>query len=137
MLMVVGYMCYVFKEGKVLKKCLQCEMFDLLVFDWNVFDMFGEEVFKWVCVNQIEYSLLIIFMMSCDDEVGIMQIFNVGVDDYVVKFVLGLILCVCIGLLLCCVYLVNVEVIVCEFDQFCFDVNLKQVYVGDKVVSFM
>ncbi|POM20992.1 Transcriptional regulatory protein QseB [Burkholderia cepacia] len=77
-LTAVGHTCYAFKEGKALKKRLQRETFDLLVLDWNVPDMSGEEVLKWVRANQTEHSLPIIFMTSRDDEAGITQILNAG-----------------------------------------------------------
>ena len=134
-LTAVGHTCYAFKEGKALKKRLQRETFDLLVLDWNVPDMSGEEVLKWVRANQTEHNLPIIFMTSRDDEAGITQILNAGADDYVVKPVSGPILRARIGSLLRRAYPVNAEATVREFDQFRFDVNLKQAYVGDKAVS--
>ena len=134
-LTAAGHTCYAFKEGKALKKRLQRETFDLLVLDWNVPDMSGEEVLKWVRANQTEHSLPIIFMTSRDDEAGITQILNAGADDYVVKPVSGPILRARIGSLLRRAYPVNPDAVVREFDQFRFDVNLKQAYVGDKQVS--
>lgn len=126
-------LCVQGRQG--LKKRLQRETFDLLVLDWNVPDMSGEEVLKWVRANQSEHSLPIIFMTSRDDEAGITQILNAGADDYVVKPVSGPILRARIGSLLRRAYPVNPEATVREFDQFRFDVNLKQAYVGDKAVS--
>ena len=134
-LTAAGHTCYAFTEGKALKKRLQRETFDLLVLDWNVPDMSGEEVLKWVRVNQAGHSLPIIFMTSRDDEAGITQILNAGADDYVVKPVSGPILLARIGSLLRRDYPVAAEAAVREFEQFRFDVNLKQAYVGDKPVS--
>ena len=134
-LTAAGHTCYAFTEGKALKKRLQRETFDLLVLDWNVPDISGEEVLKWVRVNQAGHSLPIIFMTSRDDEAGITQILNAGADDYVVKPVSGPILLARIGSLLRRAYPVAAEAAVREFEQFRFDVNLKQAYVGDKPVS--
>ncbi|ARL01951.1 response regulator transcription factor [Burkholderia pseudomallei] len=134
-LTTAGHTCYAFKEGKALKKRLQRETFDLLVLDWNVPDMSGEEVLKWVRANQVEHRLPIIFMTSRDDEAGITQILNAGADDYVVKPVSGPILRARIGSLLRRAYPVNAESSIREFDNYKFDANLKQAYVGDKPVS--
>ncbi|MBN3815667.1 response regulator transcription factor [Paraburkholderia sp. Se-20369] len=134
-LSAAGHVCYAFTEGKALRKRLQCETFDLLVLDWTMPDMSGEEVLTWVRANRAEHSPPIAFMTGRDDEAGIMQILDASADDYVVKPVSGPILRARVGLLLHRAYPVNAEEAVCEFDPFRFDVNLKRAYVGDKPVS--
>ncbi|QCP54483.1 response regulator transcription factor [Trinickia violacea] len=134
-LTAAGHTCYAFKEGKTLQKRLRRETFDLLVLDWIVPDMSGEAVLKWVRANQTEHRLPIVFLTCRDDEAGIAQVLNAGADDYVVKPVSGPVLCARIGSLLRRVYPVNVEAAVREFDQFSFDVKLKQAYVGNTPVS--
>ncbi|AYQ88119.1 response regulator transcription factor [Burkholderia gladioli] len=134
-LTAVGHTCYAFSEGKVLKKRLQRETFDLLVLDWNVPDLSGEELMKWVRENQTEHRLPIIFMTSRDDEAGITEILNAGADDYVVKPVSAPILRARIGSLLRRAYPANTDSVLREFDSYRFDTNLKQAFVGDQAVS--
>lgn len=130
-----GHTCYAFQEGKALKKRLQRETFDLLVLDWNVPDLSGEEVLRWVRENQDEHRLPIIFMTSRDDESGITQILNAGADDYVVKPVSGPVLRARIDALLRRAYPTNTEAVVREFGRYKFDTNLKQAYLDDKPVN--
>jgi DNA-binding response OmpR family regulator len=135
LLTAAGHTVYAFQEGKVLKKRLQRETFDLLVLDWNVPDLSGEELLKWVRASQEEHRLPIIFMTSRDDEAGITQILNAGADDYVVKPVSAPILRARIDALLRRAYPANADSTVREFVRYKFDTNLKQAYLDDKPIS--
>ncbi|PPB84413.1 response regulator receiver domain-containing protein [Mycetohabitans endofungorum] len=42
-----GHMCHSFSEGKAFVHPLLRQTFDLLVLDWNVSDMPGDEVLRW------------------------------------------------------------------------------------------
>lgn len=134
-LTAAGHTCYAFSEGRALKRRLQRETFDLLVLDWNVPDLSGEELLKWVRANQVEHRLPIIFMTSRDDEAGITEILNAGADDYVVKPVSAPILRARIGSLLRRAYPARSEAAVREFGNYRFDLNLKQAFVGNQPIS--
>ncbi|MBI0328926.1 response regulator transcription factor [Burkholderia plantarii] len=134
-LTAVGHTCYAFSEGKALKKRLQRETFDLLVLDWNVPDLSGEELLKWVRENQVEHRLPIIFMTSRDDEAGITEILNAGADDYVVKPVSAPILRARIHSLLRRAYPAHNEAAIREFDGYRFDTTLKQAFVAEQPVN--
>ncbi|RQS19447.1 response regulator transcription factor [Burkholderia sp. Bp8998] len=134
-LSVAGHTCYVFTRSKVLTRRLLRETFDLLVLDWNVPEMSGEDVLKWVRAKPFGVNLPIIFMTCRGDEDGIAHILNAGADDYVVKPVSGAVLCARIAALLRRAYTVNTKQKMREFDQFRFDMSQQQAYVGGKAVS--
>ncbi|MBY4805895.1 response regulator transcription factor [Burkholderia cepacia] len=130
-----GHTCYVFTRGKALMRCLQRETFDLLVLDWNVPDMSGEDVLRWVRTNQSSVRLPIIFMTCRGEESEIAHILNAGGDDYVVKPASSTILCARVGSLLRRAYSVGVEIITREFDHFRFDMKQKQAYVDGRAAN--
>ncbi|WGS47273.1 response regulator transcription factor (plasmid) [Burkholderia sp. JSH-S8] len=134
-LTAAGHTCLAFNEGKVFTKHLKRETFDLLVLDWAVPGVSGEEVLKWVRANQTAHSVPIIFMTVRDDEAGITRILDAGADDYVVKPVSGPVLLARIDSLLRRAYSLNAETAVREFGPYRFDANLKQAYVGDQPVN--
>ncbi|KVQ15063.1 response regulator transcription factor [Burkholderia ubonensis] len=134
-LTAAGHTCLAFNEGKVFQKHLKRETFDMLVLDWAVPGVSGEDVLKWVRANQTGHSVPIIFMTIRDDEAGIARILDAGADDYVVKPVSGPVLLARIGSLLRRAYSFNVETTVWEFGPYRFDVNQKQAYFGGKPVN--
>ena len=83
-LAVDGHDCHAFAEGRALVKHLRRQTFDLLVLDWNVPDMSGEEVLHWVR-QSLSDRLPVLFMTSRSRETDIASMLNKGADDYVVK----------------------------------------------------
>ncbi|MGZ2749214.1 response regulator transcription factor [Burkholderia stagnalis] len=134
-LTAAGHTCRAFSDGKAFQKHLKRETFDLLVLDWAVPGVSGEDVLKWVRADQTGHSVPIIFMTIRDDEAGIARILDAGADDYVVKPVSGPVLLARIGSLLRRAYSFDAEAAVCEFGPYRFDVNLKQAYVDDAPVN--
>ncbi|OJB06128.1 DNA-binding response regulator [Burkholderia ubonensis] len=134
-LTAAGHTCLAFNEGKIFQKHLQRETFDLLVLDWAVPGVSGEDVLKWVRANQGGHSVPIIFMTVRDDEAGITRILDAGADDYIVKPVSGPVLLARIGSLLRRAYSLNDETTVWAFGPYRFDVNQQQAYVDDKPVN--
>ncbi|RQS52765.1 response regulator transcription factor [Burkholderia sp. Bp8986] len=135
MLSAEGHTCYEFTRSRVLMRRLQRETFDLLVLDWNVPDVSGEEVLRWVRMKPYGARLPIIFMTCRSQEQEIAHILNAGADDYVVKPVSGTILRARIASLLRRAYSVDTESATREFDRFRFDMNQQQAYVDDTAVS--
>jgi len=79
-----GHTCHTFSEGGALIRELRRESFDLIVLDWNVTDMQGDEVLAWVRKHCNE-TLPVLFMTSRSRESDIVSALNAGADDYVVK----------------------------------------------------
>jgi DNA-binding response OmpR family regulator len=54
-LVLEGHVCHAFAEGHALKKHLSLHTFDLLVLDWHVPDILGEEVLVCRVKNSLPY----------------------------------------------------------------------------------
>lgn len=134
-LKAAGHTCYAFKEGKMLKVHLRRETYDLLVLDWNVPDLSGAELLRWVRAQHAEHRVPVLFLTVRSDEAGITRILNAGADDYIVKPVSATILRARVGSVLRRAYPAGPEGRVCEFDRFRFDATAKQAYVDDKPVA--
>ncbi len=133
-LTAAGHICHAFAEGRALVKQLGRQSFDLLVLDWNVPDMSGEEVLLWVR-SSLSERLPVLFMTSRSDEADITSILNTGADDYVVKPVSPGILTARIASLLRRAYQINTTATKEIFDDFEFDLGAKQVLVKGNAVS--
>ncbi|CAM2198159.1 Two component transcriptional regulator, winged helix family [Paraburkholderia kururiensis] len=133
-LSTVGHICHSFSEGRELVKQLRRQTFDLLVLDWNVPDMSGEEVLRWVRQSLSE-RLPVLFMTSRSRETDIMSILNSGADDYVVKPVTAGMLLARVGSLLRRAYQIKPMALKETFDDFEFDLSAKQVSARGKAVS--
>ncbi|MEM5314295.1 response regulator transcription factor [Paraburkholderia sp. JHI869] len=83
-LVMDGHACRAFAEGRELVKHLRLETFDLLVLDWNVPDMPGEEVLRSLRQSLCD-RLPVLFMTCRSCEADIASLLDEGADDYVVK----------------------------------------------------
>jgi DNA-binding response OmpR family regulator len=121
-----GHVCHAFVEGSALVKQLRRQTFDLLVLDWNVPDMSGDEVLRWVR-HSVSDRLPVLFMTSRGRDADISSMLNTGADDYIVKPVSAGLLLARVGSLLRRAYHLrqasNKEV----FDEVEFDLKSKQV----------
>jgi two-component system response regulator RegX3 len=79
-----GYNCHVFTYGKELTRALPRESFDLFVLDWELPDISGAEVLKWMRENVREHAP-VIFTTARDREEDIAAMLHAGADDYLVK----------------------------------------------------
>lgn len=76
--------CTPFQRGEDLRRALRRETFDLLVLDWNVPDLDGVELLKWL--RQREESRVPVLMLSSRlSERDVAGAFGAGADDYVIK----------------------------------------------------
>ena len=83
-LSAAGHICHAYSAGRELVRQLRRQTFDLLVLDWNVPDMSGEEVLRWVRESLSE-RLPVLFMTSRGREIDITSMLDIGADDYLVK----------------------------------------------------
>lgn len=127
-LSAAGHSCHPFSAGRALVKQLRRETFDLLLLDWNVPDMSGEEVLRWVR-QSASVQVPVLFMTSRSHETDITSMLNLGADDYVVKPVSGALLLARVGSLLRRAYPRNPTTAGEVFGDFAFDLKARQVRV--------
>ncbi|RZL08683.1 MAG: response regulator transcription factor [Rubrivivax sp.] len=80
----LGHDGVVFSEGPALLHALRRESFDLLVIDWQVPEVSGLEVVRWVRAQQ-NHQLPVLFVTSRAEERDIVEALAAGADDYMVK----------------------------------------------------
>ena len=79
-----GHQCVYFPSGKEFSHALRRESFDLVILDWVMPEMDGEDVLKWMQEQGIN-DLPVIFTTQKSDEEDIAKILLLGADDYVTK----------------------------------------------------
>ncbi|PMS37353.1 winged helix family two component transcriptional regulator [Trinickia symbiotica] len=122
-----GHTCHAFTEGRALIRELRRESYDLIVLDWNVADMPGDEVLAWVREHCHE-ELPVLFMTSRSREADIVTALNAGADDYVVKPVAASILLARVSTLLRRTYRREESIASQEFGEYVFDLRESIVY---------
>jgi DNA-binding response OmpR family regulator len=80
----IGYCCRPFDRGQRLLRELRRESFDLLVIDWQLPDVSGIEVVRWVRAN-VAHRVPILFLTNRGDERDVVDALSSGADDYMVK----------------------------------------------------
>ena len=73
-----------FGSGAALMREVQRESFDLIVLDWNLPDMSGDVVMKWLRQER-DLKGPMIFVTNRDAEADIVHGLSCGADDYIVK----------------------------------------------------
>ena len=79
-----GYQSYLFQSGSHVLRALTKENFDILLLDWEVPDLNGLEVLKWVREN-LDWNIPILFITHRTEEKDIVTALDAGADDYMVK----------------------------------------------------
>lgn len=79
-----GHQCVYFPSGKEFIHALRRESFDLVILDWVMPEMDGEDVLKWMQEQNIN-DLPVIFSTQKSSEDDIARILLLGADDYVTK----------------------------------------------------
>lgn len=80
----VGYDCLGYERGQDLLRALRSESFDLLIVDWQLPDIDGIEVVRWVREHRPE-RIPILFLTSRSDERDVVEGLTAGADDYMAK----------------------------------------------------
>src|SRR5256885_1452919 len=79
-----GHRVEALEDGRSLVKSLEAEPADLLILDWNLPDIPGDDLLRWVRGRR-QASLPVIFQTVHDREEDIVRILDAGADDYLVK----------------------------------------------------
>ncbi|MDH3315334.1 MAG: response regulator transcription factor [Gammaproteobacteria bacterium] len=83
-LTAAGHACHGYASGKQFIKDAGRESFDLMLLDWQVPDLDGLQVLRWVRANVAEH-VPVLFLTGRNAEEDIVQALSNGADDYVIK----------------------------------------------------
>lgn len=83
-MLALGYVCHVYSNSEALLRELRRENFDLLILDWNIPDLSGLEVLRWVRAN-LKARVPVLFVTSHVDEADLVEALKAGADDYMCK----------------------------------------------------
>jgi DNA-binding response OmpR family regulator len=83
-LSTAGYSCFVFHRGQKLISFLNHETLDLLLLDWNVPDVSGLSVIRWV-KEHLPKAPPILMLTSRTSEEDIVTALQAGADDFLIK----------------------------------------------------
>lgn len=79
-----GHDCHLIDSGNAAIRQLQRDSFDLVLLDWMLPDINGDEVLKWIRSN-LGWSIPVIFVTARNTEEDIAFALNQGADDYITK----------------------------------------------------
>ncbi|HYG44448.1 MAG TPA: response regulator transcription factor [Bordetella sp.] len=79
-----GYTCHTYQRSRDLLAALRDQSFDLILLDWHVPDMDGDEVLRRLRAT-LGMQIPIVFVTSRTQEADLVQGLRAGADDYVVK----------------------------------------------------
>ncbi len=79
-----GYACRVFHRGEEILRSVLAEGYDLVVLDWRVPDLSGEDVLREIR-RLVRGPLPVLFTTAQDREEDIVHALRNGADDYLVK----------------------------------------------------
>lgn len=79
-----GHRVEAFEDGRSLIRFLEADTADLLILDWNLPDITGDDLLRWIRGRR-HVSLPVIFQTVHDREEDIVRILDAGADDYLVK----------------------------------------------------
>lgn len=79
-----GHDCRLFRAGNPLLEALRHDSYDLLVLDWLLPDINGDEVLKWVRTH-VGWHVPVLFVTQMDSEADVVRVLELGADDYMAK----------------------------------------------------
>ncbi len=83
-LMALGHVCHPYATAQGLMRDLRRESFDLVVMDWNLPQLSGLEVVRWMRTN-LSSRMPVLFVTSHLDEADLVEALKSGADDYMCK----------------------------------------------------
>jgi len=81
---VIGHECHGYGDGKSLLRDLHHETYDLLVLDWELPDIEGPRVVRWIR-DDLKSSLPILFVTNRREEEDLVEGLAAGADDFMSK----------------------------------------------------
>jgi DNA-binding response OmpR family regulator len=84
LLTTAGHSCFTFENGQKLIGFLARETVDILLLDWNVPDVSGLDVIRWLQQHVTRHPL-ILMLTSRTAEEDIVTALRAGADEYVMK----------------------------------------------------
>jgi len=79
-----GHEVKIYPTSREFQKAVARESYDLLVLDWILPDINGDEVLKWVR-ETVDWPIPVLFMTQRDAEEDVVRILELGADDYMAK----------------------------------------------------
>lgn len=73
-----------FDKGREFQRAVARDSYDLLVIDWVLPDINGDEVLRWVR-ESVDWPIPVLFMTQRDAEEDVVRILELGADDYMAK----------------------------------------------------
>lgn len=129
-LTAAGHSCQGFTDGKSLIHDLRRQPYDLLLLDWNMPEMPGDAVLKWVRQN-LTTNLPVLFLTSRSLESDIVHMLNAGADDYILKPVSRPVLLARVEALLRRIYLSRHDATEESYGIYRFDLTTQTALVSD------
>lgn len=83
-LTAAGYTCSSYHQSRDLLAALRTENFDLVLLDWHLPDIDGDDVVRWLRAN-IGARVPVIFLTNRSSEDDLVEGLRAGADDYIVK----------------------------------------------------
>ncbi len=83
-LTAAGYACTSYHQSRDLLAALRTEIFDLVLLDWHLPDIDGDDVVRWLRAN-IGARIPVIFLTNRSSEDDLVEGLRAGADDYIVK----------------------------------------------------
>jgi two-component system response regulator RegX3 len=74
----------IYPTSREFQKAVARDSYDLLVLDWILPDINGDEVLKWVR-ETVDWPIPVLFMTQRDAEEDVVHILELGADDYMSK----------------------------------------------------
>ncbi|MGW8248206.1 MAG: response regulator transcription factor [Acidiferrobacterales bacterium] len=79
-----GHEVKIYPTSREFQKAVARDSYDLLVLDWILPDINGDEVLKWVR-ETVDWPIPVLFMTQRDAEEDVVHILELGADDYMAK----------------------------------------------------
>ena len=83
-LTTAGYTCTSYQQSRDLLAALRTEHFDLVLLDWHLPDIDGDDVVRWLRTN-MGPRIPVIFLTNRSSEDDLVEGLRAGADDYIVK----------------------------------------------------
>ena len=80
-LVSAGHDCYAFASGRALTHEASRESYDLFLLDWQVPDLSGEEVLRWIR-SHVAAPVPVMFVTNRDTETDIVSALSQGATDW-------------------------------------------------------